>query len=266
MKQLLLLLFSLSLISCGTMESGVNKGQTNVYTTRDDMALGAQLDNQIHQEMKVSRDASLSSYIQQLANNIYSNYPEKFLPSIKARVIISDQVNAFATPGGYLYVNTGLIKTVDNEAELAGVISHEIGHAIARHGTEQMTKAYGVEAVATIVGAAVGGTAGGASAKAVRLFGTAGLLYHGRQAELEADRLGMQAMYNTNYDLHAMETMFNKLQALQQREPYKLEQWLSTHPPISVRIEQVKAVEAELPKQQSPIRNTAAFQAAKARV
>ena len=266
MKQLLLLVFSSIILGCGTMGSGVNKGQANVFTTRDDMALGAQLDNQIHQEMKVSNDSSLNGYVQQLTNNIYSHYPERFLPSIKTRVIISDQVNAFATPGGYLYVNTGLLKTVGNEAELAGVISHEIGHAIARHGTEQMTKAYGVEAAATIIGAEVGGAAGGTSARAVRLFGTAGLLYHSRQAELEADRLGMQAMYNANYDLDAMETMFLKLKAVEQREPTKLEQWLSTHPAISVRIEQVRAVEAELPKQQSPIRNTAAFQAMKSRI
>ena len=76
----------------------------------------------------------------------------------------------------------------------------------------------------------------------------------------------MQAMYNANYDLDAMETMFLKLKAVEQREPTKLEQWLSTHPAISVRIEQVRAVEAELPKQQSPIRNTAAFQAMKSRI
>lgn len=265
MKSLLLILFLLLNLSCGTMGSGVNKGQTNVFTVEDDLAFGAQVDKQIHQEMKVSNDPSANAYIQQLANKIYSHYPERFLPSIKTRVIISDQVNAFATPGGYIYVNTGLIKTVDNEAELAGVMAHELGHAISRHGTEMMTKAYGVEAVATAVGVAVGGAAGGASAKAVRLFGTAGLLYHGRQAELEADRLGMQAMYNSNYDLNAMETMFLKLKSVEQREPSKLEQWLSTHPPISVRIEQVRAVKASLPIQNSPIRNTAAFQSIKSR-
>lgn len=258
----IIIISSLFLGSCGTVNSGVNKGQVNLYSSQDEITIGGQVDSEIRKEMRISTDPALNSYIQQLANRIYSNYPEKNLPSIRSAVVISDQVNAFAIPGGYLYVNTGLIKTVDNEAELAGVIAHEIGHAVARHGTEQMTQANALELLAYATQAAAGTTAG----KAVKLFGTAGLLYHSRQDELEADRLGMQAMYNSNYDLNAMETMFLKLQAVQKYEPGKLEQWLSTHPPISQRIEQVRLVESELPKQPSPQRNSAQFQEIKSRV
>ena len=255
------LLMSLFLFGCGTSQSGVNKGQANIYTVEDDIRIGAELDQQVQKEMKILHDQAIENYVSSLANQLYAVYPEKFLPGIRTRVVISDQVNAFALPGGYLYVNTGLINTVGNEAELAGVIAHEIGHAIARHGTERLTQATGVQVAAVIVGSAAGGIYG----KAVGLFGTVGLLHYGRKAELEADRLGMKDMYNANYDLHAMETMFQKLAAVQKREPGKMEQWVSTHPPISERIEQVRQGIAEFPAQSSPRLNSQSFTNIKSR-
>lgn len=184
-------------------------------------------------------------------------YPFRFY------VVDNREVNAFAVPGGHVYVHSGLIEKAENEAELASVMAHEIGHVVLRHSNQQISAQYGYQLIASLL---LGRNAAGWQTLAANLFGTAGLLSYSRAHETEADLFAIQDLYRTGYDVRAMVAFFQKLRQVQNREPDILSRFFLSHPTTSERIARISGIVSSRPAQASPLRDTGAFLLVKERL
>ena len=209
----------------------VLKPGTNMFTPDQDVQIGAQNAAQVEQQYEVVHDPQITAYLNRLGQSLAVKAPgPKFNYTFK---LVNDKaVNAFALPGGYLFVNRGLIEAADNEAQLAGVMGHEIGHAALRHGTNQATKAAYTQQALGIVGALVGGMGNSATQLVTQLgmsFGPQSiLLKFSRDAERQADLVGTQILYDNGYDPRAMAQFFEKLGA--ETKGGRPPEFFSTHP------------------------------------
>jgi predicted Zn-dependent protease len=210
----------------------VSKG-LNWYSLEKEIALGKQLAQDVERQAKVIDDPVIAEYVSRLGQNLVRNSDAKVPFTIK--VIDSEDVNAFALPGGFFYVNSGLILKADTEAELAGVMSHEIAHVAARHGTRQATRGE-VAQLATIPLIFMGGWAGYGIRQAASVLVPIGFLQFSRAFESEADMLGLQYMYKTGYDPEAFVDFFEKIQSLEKKKPGTMSKVFSTHPLTDTRI------------------------------
>jgi len=212
----------------------INKHQINFISLEKEIALGKQLAAEIERTVNLRNDPVITEYVNRLGQNLVRNSDAKVPFVIK--VIDSEEVNAFALPGGFFYVNSGLILAADEEAELAGVMAHEIAHVAARHGTEQYSKAQLLN-LATVPLIFVGGGIGYGLSQAAGFLIPLQFLQFSRGAEREADHLGMEYAYKAGYDPAAVIAFFEKLQAQEKRKPGTLSKLFSTHPPTTERIE-----------------------------
>jgi predicted Zn-dependent protease len=202
--------------------------------------------------------------VNRIGQNLVRNSDAKVPFTIK--VVDSDEINAFALPGGFFYVNTGLITAADNEAELAAVMGHEIAHVCARHGTENAAKGT-IANVASIPLIMLGGPAGMGARQAAQLIVPLEFLHFSRKNEAEADYLGLQYMYKAGYDPSAFVSMFEKLEAKERAKPGSISKLFSTHPPTPDRIEMTKKnIEQVLSDREQYVLNTAEFDQIKARL
>jgi len=244
----------------------INKGIGNINFTslEEEMALGRGLAAEIERQVKLIEDPVINEYVNRVGQNLVRNSDAKVPFTIK--VIDSEEINAFALPGGFFYINSGLILAADDEAELAGVMAHEIAHVTARHATEQNSKAQLFQLL-TIPLIFVGGPAGVAGRQVAPLAGTLGFLKLGRGAEEEADRLGLQYMYKTGYDPSAAVSFFEKLQAKEQAKPGTIPDLFRTHPPTEDRVKKTKEnIELVLPDRDQYVVTTAEFYRIKSRL
>jgi beta-barrel assembly-enhancing protease len=225
----------------------INKGQIDFYSIDKEVALGRQLAAEVDRESKFVTDPIVTEFVNRVGQNIVLHSDVKTPVTIK--VIDSNEVNAFALPGGHLYINRGVLETADNEAELAGVIAHETGHVAARHGVEQASKANLIN-YGSIPLIFLGGIGGFAIRQAAGLAVPLTFLKFSRGAEEEADRLGAQYMWAAGYDPHAMVTFFEKLQAREKKKPGTIAKTFSTHPMTSDRIKDVGNLVARFPDKQ----------------
>src|SRR5207248_699081 len=184
------------------------------------------------------------------------------------KVIDSDEVNAFALPGGFFYVNSGLILRAQEESELAGVMAHEISHVCARHGTKNATKGELMQlATIPLILLGPGGWAGYGIYQGLNLAIPVTYLKFSRDAEREADYLGIQYMYKTGYDPNSYVTFFERIQADEKRRPGTIPKVFSTHPPTPERIENTqKEIARILPAKPEYIVTTSEFDSVKARL
>src|SRR5262249_45629446 len=194
----------------------INKHQLNFYSLGKEIAIGRQLAMQTDQESKFVTDPVITEYVNRIGQSIVLHSDAKVRFTIK--VIDSDEINAFALPGGFFYVNKGLILEADSEAEVAGVMAHEIAHVAARHGVEQASKGTLVN-YASIPLIFLGGLGGYAARQVAGLAIPIGFLRFSRGAEEEADALGVQYLWSAGYDPHAMVTFFEKLEAKEKKKP-----------------------------------------------
>lgn len=211
----------------------VGKG-VNFYSLEKEIALGKQLAQEVEQQAKIVDDPVIAEYVNRLGQNLVRNSDAKVPFTIK--VIDSEEVNAFALPGGFFFVNTGLILKADNEAELAGVMAHEIAHVAARHGTRQASRGQ-IMNLASIPLIFMGGWTGYAIRQGAGLAIPMTYLTFTRGFEREADLLGLQYMYKTGYDPTAFIDFFEKIQSLEKKKPGTMSKVFSTHPPTDDRIE-----------------------------
>ena len=216
----------------------------NIFTDVQEVQLGKQFSRQIEQDMKMYTDPIITAYIDQLGQHL-ANHSQRKNITYHFKVVNTEVVNAFAVPGGYLYVNIGLIRAAANESELAGVIGHEIGHVVGKHGVKQMTRQLGLTAVAQL---ALGEDQSKLKQMVANLAANGVLMKYSRDAEREADRYAVQEMYDAGIDPEGMATFFEKLLNLQKGKPSKLKQLFSTHPPTTERIAAVRSHIAKLPR------------------
>jgi len=210
----------------------VGKG-INFYSLDKEIALGKQLAQEVERQAKIVDDPIVAEYVNRLGQNLVRNSDAKVPFTIK--VIQSEEVNAFALPGGFFFVNSGLILKADNEAELAGVMAHEIGHVAARHGTRQATKGQLIN-YGSIPLIFLGGWTGYAIRQGLGVAIPMGFLQFSRGMEKEADLLGLEYMYKAGYDPSAFVDFFEKIQTLEKKKPGTMAKVFSTHPPTDDRI------------------------------
>jgi predicted Zn-dependent protease len=233
-------------------------------STEKEVKIGQQLAAEVDRQAKFIDDPVVTEYINRVGQNIVLHSDAKVAFTIK--VIDSDEVNAFALPGGFFYVNKGLILAADNEAELAGVMAHEIGHVAARHAMENNAKATLAEYGAMIGSIFLGGWPG------VIYQNTAGLglmtmfMKFSRSAEEEADKLGVQYMYAAGYDPNAMATMFEKLEAKNKKKPGIIARAFASHPAPPDRRAAALALAARFPEHEEYVISSSEFQRVKSRL
>ena len=193
-------------------------GNVNFYSLEKEIAIGKGLAQQVEKQAKIINDPIISEYVNRVGQNLVRNSDAKVPFTIK--VIDSEEVNAFALPGGFFFVNSGLILKADSEAELAGVMAHEIAHVAARHGTRQATRGE-IAQLATIplIILTYGTWTGYGIYQAASILVPIGFLKFSRGFESEADMLGLEYMYKTGYDPTAFVDFFEKIETLEKRKP-----------------------------------------------
>ncbi len=243
----------------------VGKGM-NLYSLEREIGLGKQLAQEVERSSKLIDDPIVTEYVNRVGQNLVRNSDARVPFTIK--VIDSDEVNAFALPGGFFYVNSGLILRAQEESELAGVMAHEISHVTARHGTKNATKGELMQlATIPLILLGPGGWAGYGIYQGLNLAIPITYLKFSRDAEREADFLGLQYMYKAGYDPNSYVTFFERIQADEKRRPGTIPKVFSTHPPTPERIEAAqKEIARILPARQEYIVTTSEFDGVKSRL
>ncbi len=241
----------------------INKGQLNFYSLEKEVAIGRQMAAEVDRYSKLVEDPVILELVNRVTQNIVINSDIKVPVTVK--VIDSSDINAFALPGGFLYVNRGLIEAADNEAELAGVIAHEAAHIAARHGVEQASKG-NLISWASLPLIFLGGWGGFIINQAAGIALPLTFLKFSRGAEKEADRLAAQYLWKTGYDPHALITFFEKLQAKEKKNPGALEKVFRSHPMTEDRIKEAQKLLARFPEKSEYQINSSGFIAVKDRL
>ena len=209
------------------------RGMGNWYSIESEIRMGKEYAQQVEASVKLIQDPVITEYVNRVGQNLVRNSDSQVPFTIK--VIDSDEINAMALPGGFFYMNSGLILAADEEAELAGVMAHEIAHVAARHITRQMTRGNWAN-IGTIPLIFVGGGIGYAVRSAAGIGLPMTFVTFQRGFEAEADYLGLQYMYKTGYDPQAFISFFEKVQAQEKKKPGTLAKAFSTHPQTPDRI------------------------------
>jgi predicted Zn-dependent protease len=210
------------------------RGMGNWYSTDSEIRMGRQYAAEIEKSTKFITDPVVTEYVNRIGQNIVKNSDCKVPFTIK--VIDTDEINAMALPGGFFYVNSGLILNADEEAELAGVMAHETAHVCAHHAARQMTRANYAQ-LGTIPLIFIGGWTGYGIYEAASIGVPITFLHFSREFEAQADYLGVQYMYRAGYDPQAFISFFEKVQALEKRKPGIVSKTFSDHPQTPDRIE-----------------------------
>jgi predicted Zn-dependent protease len=241
----------------------VGKG-VNFYSLEKEIALGKQLAQEVERQAKIIDDPIIAEYVNRVGQNLVRNSDAKVPFTIK--VLDSEEVNAFALPGGFFFVNSGLILKAESESELAGVMAHEIAHVAARHGTKQQTKGQLIN-YATIPLIFMGGWAGYAIRQGASLAIPLGFLHFSQSMESEADYLGLQYLYKSGYDPTSFVDFFEKIQSLEKKKPGTLAKIFSSHPPTDDRIKKAQVeIQKILVAKPEYVVNTSEFNDVKGRL
>lgn len=241
-------------------------GKVNFYSLETEVALGKQFAQEIERSARIIDDPIVTEYVNRVGQNLVRNSDAKVPFTIK--VVDSDELNAFALPGGFFYVNSGLILAATEEAELAGVMAHEIAHVTARHGTRQATKGQIVQlAMLPLLIFGPGGWAGYGLYQGLNFLIPLQFLKFTRDAEREADYLGLQYMYKTGYDPNAYIAFFEKVQAQEKKRPGSIPKVFSSHPPSAERIRNTQnEISTILPARAEYVVSTSEFDFVKERL
>jgi beta-barrel assembly-enhancing protease len=241
-------------------------GGVNFYSIQKEIALGKQLAQEVERQSKVIDDPVIAEYVNRLGQNLVRNSDAKVPFTIK--VLDTEEVNAFALPGGFFFVNSGLILKADNEAELAGVMAHEIAHVALRHGTKQATRAEMTQIGLIAASIAVPyGLAGYGALQGANLLVPMAFLKFSRTMEKQADFFGLQYMYKTGYDPLAFVDFFEKIETMEKKKPGSVSKLFATHPMTDDRITAAQEeIQKILPARPEYVVNTSEFNDVKARL
>jgi predicted Zn-dependent protease len=214
--------------------------QLNLLSTEQEIKLGQQVATEVEKKEKLLANAEIQAYVRDIGQRLAAGSPRQDVQYTFKVIDSPDKVNAFALPGGFMYVYTGLMRTLDNEAELAGVMAHEIGHVAGRHHGESMTRQFGYNFIMSII---LGEDANALAELGSRLLGTAGAMYYSRDNEREADQLGMSFLFEAGYKPEAMLTLMGKLSAEDsKRGGGRALAIFASHPPTEERAQRLRAL------------------------
>ena len=248
----------------GNRNVGCGRGVGNWYSIEKQVALGRQYAQMVESQVKMINDPVVTEYVNRIGQNIVRNSDAQVPFTIK--VIDSDVINAMALPGGFFYVNSGLILAADEEAELAGVMAHEISHVAACHYAREMTRANLMQLM-SLPAIFMGGVIGYAAYEGMGLGIPLTFLHFSRGFEAQADYLGIQYMYRAGYDPSAFVSFFEKIEAMEKKKPGTLSKAFETHPPTADRIEKSEEeIRRILPSKAEYIVTTSEFDEVKARL
>jgi beta-barrel assembly-enhancing protease len=248
----------------GSRNVGCKRGVGNWYSIEKQIALGMSYAQQVESTTKLVNDPVITEYVNRLGQNLVRNSDSQVPFTIK--VIDSDDINAFALPGGFFYVDSGLLLAADNEAELAGVMAHEIAHVAACHAARENTRGQ-LMSLASIPLVFVGGPLGYAGYEGARMALPVTFLKFSRGFESEADYLGVEYMYKAGYDPQAFVAFFEKVEALEKHKPGTIAKAFSTHPQTPDRVEKTQdEIKTLLPPKLQYELDTSEFEDVKARL
>jgi predicted Zn-dependent protease len=236
----------------------------NFYSVEKELALGRQLSIEVRKQARVIDDPIVSEYLNRMCQNLARNSDVTF--PVTCTLLDSAEINAFTLPGGFVFVNTGMFRLSDNEAELASVLAHELGHAAARHATRQATR-NDILAASTIPLTVFGGVAGLIMRPAAAVLEPMAFFYFSREFESEADLLGIQYLWKSGYDPSASVDMFERVESTERRHPGSVSKLFRTHPLTADRIEKTqKNIDEILPTRDAYILNTSEYEEVRARL
>jgi len=209
----------------------------NLFSPEQDIEMGRQVSREAEAQLPIMNDRQATAYLNALGRQLASRAPNSQQYPFQFKIVNDKSINAFALPGGYVYVNRGTFEAAANEAQLAGVIAHEIGHVVLRHGTNQASKAYAAQAPLALLGGVLGSNSVGSVIAQLSLgFGVNSLLMkYSRDAERQADLMGTQILYDTGYDPRQMAQFFERLQA-ESKGGGRATEFFSDHPNPENRI------------------------------
>ena len=237
----------------------------DLYTISQELALGRQMSAEVDKQSHLIADPIVSEYINRLGQNLALHASADFPVTVK--MIQSDEINAFTLPGGFVYVNSGVMKMADNEAELASVIAHEIGHAAARHATRQATRGQLARFAAVPLGVLIPGWGGFAARQTAGAAAPVVALHFSRAFETEADLLGVGYLSLAGYDPNASIDMFDRIQSMERKTPGLVSKLFLSHPPTSDRIRKTQLAIGKLKEERDDfILNTSEFEAVRTRL
>lgn len=216
-------------------------------TTQQEMQMGAQYAAEINRQLPIVQNPQIHYYINQIGNTIARQADPRGI-QYTFYVVNSPQVNAFAVPGGHIYINRGLIERANNLSEFAGVLGHEIGHVVHRHGIEQMQRMQNAELGVNLAYILLGRAPSGVEQVGLQLGAGAFFARHSREAEREADAVAIDYLMTAGIHPAGLVTMFEHLIAERNRTPSTVEQWFSTHPLTEERIADISARIQQIPQ------------------
>jgi predicted Zn-dependent protease len=231
-----------------SLASAAPAAAINLFSVRQDAEMGRQAAAEAERQLPMVRDDYVEDYVNEIVDRLAGVAPGPRF-EYRARVVNAADLNAFALPGGYIYVNRGLIEAVRNEGELAGVLAHEMAHVAQRHGTSQVSKAYGAQLGLGLLSGVLGGR-DNRLGMGEQIVGSLGLnalfMKFSRNAENEADRVGAGMMASAGYDPMAMASFFDLLAARQRSDPGGVAGFFSSHPSPRNRSANIRAQAAQL--------------------
>ncbi len=243
----------LCLLSCGA----------NLFSTNQEVEMGREFSQEIEKELTILDNDEWAEFIDGIGQRIVLVTDR---PDIEYTFNVVDDtstINAFALPGGFIYIYSGLLLRADNEAEVAGVLAHEVGHVVGRHGMKRLTSMYGYQILLAIV---LGNNPGQMEQMAAEILGGIGMLNYGRNNEFESDDFGVRYINELGYEPNGFVTFFEKLAELRESEPTFVENMLSTHPAPTDRINRAQANIAAMVVNNTRILNTEEYQKRKIRL
>jgi predicted Zn-dependent protease len=239
-------------------------GSLNVYSLEKELALGKQLAIEVRKQAKVVDDPITAEYINRIGQNLARNSDVNF--PVSFTLIDAEDINAFTLPGGFIFINTATLRLSDNEAELASVLAHELGHAAARHATRQQTRNDMISA-ATVPLILFGGWTGLAARQVAGLAGPMAMFQFSRAFETEADMLGIQYLWKAGYDPNASVDMFERVESTERKQPGSVSKLFRTHPQTADRIVKTQRnIDELLPGRSEYVLNTSEYEAVRARL
>jgi predicted Zn-dependent protease len=220
----------MELTGCAAVSKSI--GNVNLISTEEEVQMGQKFSVEIEKELEILDDAGVTSYVNSICQELVQHSKRKDL-EYHVKVVNTEEVNAFAVMGGFMYFNVGLLRAADTEAELAGVCAHEIGHIVGRHSAKHMSKQLGIALVAQLI---LGENPAVWEGLVANVLAMGAMMHYSREAEREADAYAIEEMVGAGYHPGGMVSFFEKIRDLQQRSPGTVERFFATHPPTEERL------------------------------